>query len=77
MAHFRILGQITPLDGSDRYLCVVVAIPQAPHDDDAKPESESRILDAEAVHAGCDSMAQAMAARLRMRGAVVTGIQVE
>ena len=73
MHTYRVWSRVTPLP-DDRYLCVVVSIPDS-DGDEARAESESRVLSSQ--HAARDasaSMARAMADRIRARGDQVTAI---
>jgi hypothetical protein len=73
MASYRILTRVTAIEGSGRYLCVVVALPEPPDDENVPSESETRVLASEQLaRESCRDMAQAMAERIRARGDRVT-----
>jgi hypothetical protein len=75
MKNYRVWSRVSAIDGTGRYLCVVVAIPEQ-HGEDEPSESESRVLMSHDVarEAGA-GMALAMADRIRRRGDKVTVIE--
>jgi hypothetical protein len=75
MKTYRIWSRVTPIDGTDRYLCVVVAIPVGDDEDEHSSEAESRVLTRELAYHSCAAMAAAMAERIRKRGDAVTSIE--
>jgi len=75
MTSYRVWARSTRVDGSDRCLCVVVAIPDLPGEN-VRAESESRLLAPALADEGCAEMARAMAKRIRERGDAVLSIQV-
>jgi len=76
MKRYRVWTRVTPLDEASRYLCVIVAVPEAPHGTDGRTESESRVIASKALaHETCAHMALAMAERIRQRGDEVANIE--
>ena len=76
MKRYRVWTRVSSLDEASRFLCVVVAIPEPPHDADARTESESRVFATHGLaHESCAQMALAMAERIRARGDEVTIIE--
>jgi hypothetical protein len=69
MASFRIWSRITPIPGSDRQLCIVVAVAEDTGQDD---EAESRVVESRPLaERTCMSLVDAMVARIHGRGDVV------
>jgi len=76
MKRYRVWTRVSSLDEASRFLCVVVSIPEPPHDSEARSESESRAFASNALaHENCAQLALAMADRLRSRGDEVTIIE--
>ena len=76
MKRYRVWTRVSPIDDGSRFLCVIVAVPELPHEGDARTESESRVIASKALaHETCAHMALAMAERIRQRGDEVALIE--